>query len=44
MTHESGHVIIDALKTPVSDGSKVKLWHTVLVLCAVCFIAGAAFV
>ena len=41
MPHQSGHVIVSALKAPVSSkGSKLKLYHLVLAACAVCFALG----
>ena len=38
MPHQSGHVIVSALKTPVKGRRKV--WHYLAVVCALCYLAG----
>jgi hypothetical protein len=40
VTHTPSHIIITAANTPITTNCKWKVWHAVIVLCALAWAAG----
>lgn len=40
MTHTASHIIISAIKAPVTANGKWKVWHCIVVLCAISWAVG----
>ena len=43
MSHESGHVIIEAFNTSFTKSGKVKVWHALVGIAVAAFSGGAFF-
>jgi hypothetical protein len=43
MSHESGHVIIEAFSAPLNKSGKLKVWHTLVGIALAAFSGGAFF-